>query len=425
MVVVAFFFFHPLRGGFVRLHRKHERCSKISGIVFFLCAAGIIAHTAAKDGAGYVEDFDKKIKEKHIALDSIKEELIKGREKLRFLQQAEGSCVMQLEQMGKNIEIAESYLKELNTKIDSTSGSIKGLEISLNGETDRLFIRQEEMRKRLRAIYKAGQLDLPQVILSSGSMSDILHRMRYFESLHDYDMRLISGIDSIRTGIKVKKETLEKVQVRLSALKIEKEKEHSSLSHEQAERKLMLDSLRTQKAGYVAMIKELEAAQAELKNIVAMLINRKKKVRSAVKEQGLTSVFEKRKGFLPWPVHGKIVSEFGKVVHSVYKTVVMNTGIDIETQKGEKVTSIAAGSVAYVGWMRGFGRFVIIDHGGYYSTYAHIENVLVDKDEEVKSGTVLGSVEDGGVVGGIKLHFEIRKATEAVDPVEWLEKRKR
>ena len=49
---------------------------------------------------------------------------------------------------------------------------------------------------------------------------------------------------------------------------------------------------------------------------------------------------------------------------------------------------------------------------------------MVEKDDEVKSGSVIGTVGgDGGILGETKLHFEIRKSTEALDPVEWLEKK--
>ena len=405
------------------MHWKHERRTKISGIIFFLCAAGVFFPLVAKDVVGYVDDYDKKIEEKHLALDSIKEELVKGREKLKLLQQEEGSCVSQLEQMEKNISMTENYVRRLNAKIDTTADSIRELEESLCGENSKLAARQAEMRRRLRSIYKTGQLDLPQIILSSRNMSDLLHRVRYFEALHYYDRRLIVNIDSVRSGIKIRKEAVEKIHAQLSLLKSEKEKECVALAREQKGRRAILDSVRIQKESYSAMVRDLESAQKELKNIIAILVSRKKKARNA-KEQGIFSGFEKRKGALPWPVNGKVLTEFGKVIHSIYKTVVMNTGIDIGAEKGERVRCIASGTVAYVGWMRGFGKFVIVDHGGYYTTYAHMEDVAVEKDEEVRNGSVLGTAGDAGIVGGIKLHFEIRKSTEALDPIDWLEKRK-
>jgi murein hydrolase activator len=368
------------------------------------------------------DDFEKKIEEKNLALDSIKTELKKGREKLRQLQQEEGSYLSQLEQLERNITTSQQYMRRLNMKMDTTAQTISFLESELDGENIRLALRQGEMKKRLRQIYKTGQLELPQIVLSSRSMSDLLHRVRYFEVLHQYDRRLLSQIETARSRIRDRKSVLEKVHAQLSNLKREKAKEHGELVKEQESRKNLLENVRSQKAVYSAMIKDLEEAQQELKNIVMMLESKRKKIRTA-KEQGMLSSFEKRKGTLPWPVDGRVLTEFGKVVHSIYKTVVMNTGIDISAEKGDQVFCIASGKVAYIGWMRGFGKFVIVDHGGYYTTYAHMDEVAVEKDTDVKSGSVLGAIGDQGIFGGTRLHFEIRKSTGALDPLEWLEAR--
>ncbi|HEX7510566.1 MAG TPA: peptidoglycan DD-metalloendopeptidase family protein [Chitinivibrionales bacterium] len=408
------------------MHWKHERRSQIYGIALALCAVWCLTlSAAAKDGVvGAVDDYDKKIEEKHLALDSVKSELIKGREKLKRLQLEEGTRAQQLDQVEKNITVSHSYIRRLTLKIDSTSRSIEILESSLTAENVRLAFRREEMAKRLRSVYKTGQMDLPHILLASKTMSDLLHRVRYFEALHEYDRRLVSQIDSSRFSIRTRKESLEKVNEQLSLLKKEKEVEYAALLEEQAQRQSLLESVRSQKNTYAAMIKDLEAAQKELKEIVSMLEVKRKRARGA-KEQGLLIGFEKRKGALPWPVDGDVVLDFGKVVHSIYKTVIMNTGIDIGSRKGGKVHCVASGKVAYVGWMRGFGKFAIVDHGGYYTTYAHLDQVTVEKDDDVKNGSLLGTVEDPGVVGTAKLHFEIRKSTEALDPLDWLEKRKR
>jgi murein hydrolase activator len=405
------------------LYRKHERRSKIPAVALILCMTGCFL-LFAKEGAKAVDDYDKKIEEKHLALDSIKAELIKGREKLKQLQAEEGSSAQQLEQLEINIALSERYLKRLNGKIDSMARVLRTLETSLAAENGKLAFRQREMRKRLRSIYKTGQLDLPQTILTSRTMSDLLHRMRYFEVLHRYDRQLLLRIDSTRASITVRKEELEKAYALVSLLKKEKGKMYAAQVEEQGERRTMLENVRSQKSAYAAMIKDLEAAQKELKAIVAMLESKRKKARS-LKELGLLASFEKRKGALPWPLDGKVLTEFGKVIHSVYKTVIMNTGIDIGAQKGEKVYCIASGKVVYIGWMRGFGKLAIVDHGGYYTTYAHLEDVAVEKEEDVRAGSFLGTVEDAGITGGTKLHFEVRKSTEALDPLQWLEKRKR
>jgi septal ring factor EnvC (AmiA/AmiB activator) len=370
-------------------------------------------------------DYDKKIEEKNAVLDSIKAELQKGREKLVQLQTQEGTVKGQISQLETNIATSESYLREVSVKIDSTSRSISRLTDQLAEANRDLALRQSVMKKRLRAIYKAGRIQLPQLVLTSRNMSDMLHRVRYFNELNRYDRRLVAKIDTTRKKIEADKTSLERQQRRLSLLKRDKEEEYASLVAEQGSHQKLLSDVRTQKESYVKMIRELEAAQKELQNIVAMLEkNRKKKVPTAY-EKSLNATFEKEKGGLPWPVEGKIVAEFGKVVHSVYKTVTMNTGIDIGCTTGDKVVCVASGKVAYVGWMRGLGKLVIVDHGGYYTTYARLEDALVAKDEKVEPQTLIGRVGEINAIDGPKLHFEIRRSTEALDPVEWLEKKKK
>jgi septal ring factor EnvC (AmiA/AmiB activator) len=370
-------------------------------------------------------DYDKKIEEKNAVLDSIKAELQKGREKLQQLQNQEGTVTARLSQLESNIATSESYLREIAVKIDSSSRTIARLGEELANADKELALRQALMKKRLRAIYKAGQISLPQLILTSRSMSDMLHRVRYFSELNRYDRRLAAKIDTTRKKIEADKTVLERQQKRLTLLKKDKESEYGSLVADQESHKKMLSDVRVQKDSYVKMIRELEAAQKELQNIVAMLEKNRKKKAPTAYEKSLNETFEKQKGSLPWPVEGKIVTEFGKVVHSVYKTVTMNTGIDIGAATGEKVYCVASGKVAYVGWMRGLGKLVIVDHGGYYTTYARLEDALVAKDDKVEAGSAIGKVGEINPFDVPKLHFEIRRSTEALDPLEWLGRKKK
>jgi murein hydrolase activator len=385
------------------------------------CCFLLFARDAKKS---IVADFDRKIEEKNVVLDSIRTELQKGREKLGELRKEEGSVVLQIDQVEKNIRIAESFLRAVSRRIDSTSQSIALLQSALSSATAELLSRQQKMKRRLVAIYKAGRLTTPQLILTSRSMSDMLHRVRYFQELNRYDRDLVASIQATKAKIEQDKASLEKEKKRLSAFLRDKKEEHDALVDEQSSHERLLREVRSRKDAYVKMIRDLEAAQKELEKIVAALESRKKKVRTAY-EKSLNATFEKQKGALPWPLEGDVVTDFGKVVHSIYKTVTMNTGIDIGSQKGETVYCVASGTVAYIGWMRGLGRLVIVDHGGYYTTYARLDEVLVDKDEKVQPGHSLGLVADGGPIESPRLHFEIRRSTEALNPLDWLEKRKK
>ncbi|MBR1418194.1 MAG: M23 family metallopeptidase, partial [Synergistaceae bacterium] len=102
---------------------------------------------------------------------------------------------------------------------------------------------------------------------------------------------------------------------------------------------------------------------------------------------------------------------------------VFNSGIDIKASQGAPVKAAAGGEVLYTGWMRGFGQVVILDHGGNISTvYAHLSSTQVKEGQSVRAGSVLGAVGNSGTESEYALHFEVRKAGSAQNPMNYLKK---
>jgi murein DD-endopeptidase MepM/ murein hydrolase activator NlpD len=129
-------------------------------------------------------------------------------------------------------------------------------------------------------------------------------------------------------------------------------------------------------------------------------------------------------GTLDWPVDGEIVARFGRAVHPVYRTEVVNNGIDIAAPKGTPVRAVGAGEVVYADWNGGYGLMLILDHdGGYYSIYAHLERAAARVGQVVPKGATVGTVGESGSLAGPRLHFEIRQEGRAVDPIQWLRDR--
>ncbi len=89
-------------------------------------------------------------------------------------------------------------------------------------------------------------------------------------------------------------------------------------------------------------------------------------------------------------------------------------GIVIESRPGAPVLSSARGVVERVGTMRGFGQYVIINHGGHYLTvYSRMDSISVSEGDTVGRGKVIGS--QGGM-----LHFQINRSGRPLNPLELL-----
>lgn len=380
---------------------------------------------AEKDGGTLlsVSHYDREILQSKKQLDAVHSELEKGRKKLKELQQEEGTYLSQLEQLEKNIAASHSYLALLDTKIDTVERHIGQLSDSLDEAGKLLAARQKVMSRRLRQAYMQGQVHPLLSLFRVRSPLDAVNRVRYMEELNRYDRTLVEQIESTRREIDEKKQLQQFERERLGGLRTAKVDEQGILVSEEKQRKKTLGEVRQKKEAFEAMVKELEASQKELADMIKLLEKQRQKARAGT-TRGSIATFEKRKGSLPWPVDGPVITKFGKVVHPQYQTVILNNGIDIGADKGEEVRSIAAGTVIHTGWMRGLGKMVIIDHvGGYLSIYAHLEEINVSLNDKIAADAVVGTVGETGSLGGSKLHFEIRKSSVALNPTEWLEKK--
>ncbi|HEX3018706.1 MAG TPA: peptidoglycan DD-metalloendopeptidase family protein [Chitinispirillaceae bacterium] len=384
----------------------------------FLFVAVCFCSAAGTDNL--INNYDQEIKQKSGVMDSIKNELEKGRLRLSGLQKEEGSYLEQIEQIEQNINASRTYLKLLELRIDTVGSVISLLQDSLNKAQNTLVERQSIMKRRIRQAYMTGSPDPLLLILAAKNPLELLHRVRYIEELNRYDQDLVKNIELSRKDIDNKKMENQKEHNRLEDLLNAKKNEQVSLQKEEVLRKNMLEKVRLEKNAFQAMIAELEFSQNQLQKIIEQLEKKRKQAKDQKISKGVLT-FEKRKGKLGWPVKGTIVNGFGKIVHPVYKTVIMNSGVDISAKQGQQVQCVAPGAVIHVGSMRGLGRMVIIDHAaGYMTVYAQLEQISVNLDQKVQIGTILGKL--GSSSNGSKLHFEIRKATDPLDPSEWLEK---
>lgn len=95
-----------------------------------------------------------------------------------------------------------------------------------------------------------------------------------------------------------------------------------------------------------------------------------------------------------------------------------HSGVDLRAGIGTPVYAPSQGVVRSAGWMRGYGRIVIIDHDNGYSTrFAHLDEYLVEMGDRVAKGELIAKSGNSGRSTGPHLHYEIRKDEVAVDPL--------
>ncbi len=105
-----------------------------------------------------------------------------------------------------------------------------------------------------------------------------------------------------------------------------------------------------------------------------------------------------------------------------------HAGIDMHAPVGESVQAAAPGKVVYADDTEGdYGLRIDIEHDGFYTIYAHLDEIYVVVGDTVEAGEEIAACGNTANSRGPHLHFEVREGLnesgKVVDPMEWIHPR--
>jgi murein DD-endopeptidase MepM/ murein hydrolase activator NlpD len=118
-----------------------------------------------------------------------------------------------------------------------------------------------------------------------------------------------------------------------------------------------------------------------------------------------------------WPLRStEVTSPFGR------RWLSFHEGVDLRAPYGTPVYASRSGVVIYAEEkLRGYGKMVVILHVGKVATlYAHNSELLVHKGQQVKQGEQIAVSGESGNARRPHLHFEIRRGSGPLNPLEFL-----
>lgn len=273
------------------------------------------------------------------------------------------------------------------------------------------------LRSRARALYRAGELGSVRVLFASNDLTDFLSRVSSLRRLLEHDGELLArhqselaALESARREARASAERLAKAESELATRSGELAKERS------AKRDLVRRLHRDRKRERSALV-ELEKAAQALEETLASLGAETPSVPS-----GAGTSFAAKRGALAAPVKGRVIERFGKQVDREFQTETFRSGIVYDAKRGTPVNAVAPGNVRFAGWFRGYGRMVILDHGGqYYTVSGHLDELDVAVGDVVEARDRIGRVGETGSLAGPRLYFEVRQGAKPLDPGDWLQ----
>jgi murein DD-endopeptidase MepM/ murein hydrolase activator NlpD len=118
-----------------------------------------------------------------------------------------------------------------------------------------------------------------------------------------------------------------------------------------------------------------------------------------------------------WPVRGQVIAGYGPKADGQ-----RNNGIDIAVPENTPIKAADDGVVIYSGnELKSFGNLLLVRHSNNYITaYAHAKELRVKRGDTIKSGEIIGMSGQSGNTSTPEIHFEIRKGSTPVDPMQFL-----
>ena len=365
---------------------------------------------------------DVEIESQRRELESLRRQLDERRAISKELQGKEKSLLGQLRETEKSLQLTTAYVKALERRRRTVAANLGDATSELARTAVQLDSDRRRLAWRVREIYKRGRSADLEYVLSARSFGDLMSRTYYLARIAQEDRGQMLLTQARRTQVQDTKTHLESRKRELDRLQAETDRERVALARLTNERRTLLRKIRSDTKSNQQAEKELEAASRRIRGLIDQLEKRRLASERGAPgtEAPLLGDFGRNRGRLPWPVNGRVARSFGAQTNPRFNTTTFNSGIDIASSFGTPIAAVAKGRVDYVNWLEGYGKCVIINHGGgFYTLYAHASEIVVTVGKDVAAGETIGRVGDTGSTIGTALHFEIRKGREALNPLDW------
>jgi murein DD-endopeptidase MepM/ murein hydrolase activator NlpD len=283
---------------------------------------------------------------------------------------------------------------------------------------------QEVLCNRVVSMYKSGgNLGYLATMLNDDSLSlaEVLERFDLLSTIAEQDVELLAQIKVLKAQVEDQRRALQEERTRVAALEADQDTVTQELKAAENECQASVDELAAARAAKKAILVAIENDQSSWARQEDQLLADSDRISALLQKASSGTSTKAGKGALSYPVNGPITSGFGYRVHPIFHVRKLHTGVDFDVDAGVPVKAAAAGTVVFAGWRGGYGKCVVIDHGGGLATlYAHQSTILVSVGQVVKRGEVIGKVGSTGYSTGPHLHFEVRVNGSPMDPKGYL-----
>lgn len=401
-----------------------------------------------------IDRLDDEIKANEAKLEALKKDQEKQEEYLEALEKQMKTVEEKATNIQIQIESLDTQIGDLDDEISQLSREIEMTELEILETEANISSSSQALAQRLRSSYLYGEESTLEIFMGADDLASFMTGLELMKRTTENDKAMIESFKNQVIELNESKKALEEKRAEVNDKRSEQQVKRDDLSVKEQEYYATLDKLEGQyaeieeylasldknSAVYEQYIKELEdekaAADAEIDRIYSeyyatslQASNANPTPGSSGGSSGKGDPYASNADWV-WPLGNEycyISSKYGYRDASIGGNA-FHGGLDIAggsgrlhgkpiyaTRSGKVITAITSD--------RGYGIYVIIDHGdGYSSLYAHMSARYVSTGDTVNKGDMIGRVGNTGNSKGAHLHFEIRYYGEKLDPQRFVSK---
>ncbi|MFH1142222.1 MAG: peptidoglycan DD-metalloendopeptidase family protein [Candidatus Uhrbacteria bacterium] len=377
---------------------------------------------AAEDVSDDINELNDDIEEKQTRIDEIDRRMDLYQSEIDAAQDQEITLSNETALLENKIALTELDIESTQLQMDEVELEISVLEHKINELEAQLIRQREVLASILRRINEFDDDSILELVFSTDNFSELFDQVRYLEEVNSDLDDALEQAQATRDSLQLEQLGREERLERLAVLQEDLAAEQLRLEHEMGAKQVLIAEAQYSEAQFSTLLYELRQEQQYVDQQVALLQREIESLLYEHDEIGDATV-------LTWPLDPSYrgISAYFHDPSYPFRHLFEHPGVDIPAPQGSQIVAPAPGYVAWVKQGRSYGNYVMIIHAnGLATLYAHLSQPLVEADQFVTRGEVIGlsggmpGTSGAGLSTGPHLHFEVRLNGVPVNPMNYL-----
>ncbi len=360
-------------------------------------------------------------------LDEVNEKLDELENDIAQAEQYQNTLTQQISLNQQKMGVMDQQLTQLSADLEESEAALAAAEEGIVSKEAEIEETTDQYKLRMRAMYMAGDTSSLELLFEAESFGEFLTNIEMMQAISRHDTELLDSLRVQKTDLENQKTQAQRVQAdiaeqqaSITAQRQEMQALNAELEQSYAQSVSAMQDIELERqqfeANAAAKAEEQQQIEAEIQAEIKRLQEENEKKQQAA-NGGNATTFTDGRFIRPTGSGYYISSGYGARWGSTH------TGIDITAGGcyGDNIYAAASGTVITASYHWSYGNYVVIDHGGGYSTlYAHASSLLVSAGQQVSQGDVIARIGSTGQSTGPHLHFEVRINGNTQNPLNWV-----